>query len=173
MYRGPLAFHQLAQLLVTNVEAVLAASLGGPVDRACVVPGEVAWDGCDCGMLAVAIRRWGLSDDFPQNGIGEGTQRATPCDAPWLVAELRIQVVRCAPSPDGTALLTVPCSDLDAAAEVLTSDAYITLTEVISTLCELRADEQILDYVLGTQETIGPAGGCVGSELVAFVAVDR
>jgi hypothetical protein len=174
--RGPTGFYQVGSILVTNVEAVLAASAGGPVERACVVPGEIAWDGCNCGLLAVSVRRWFLTDNFPESGIGLGgssvASRATPCDLPYLVGELRVQVIRCAPIPDGNAI-SVPCSDLDAAAQVLLSDAYVTLTEVVSTLCELRETDQIIDYVLGEQETLGPAGDCVGSELVAQVALVR
>lgn len=172
--RGPQAFHQVAQLLVTNVEAALATSLGGPVERACVVPGEVVWDSCNCGLLAVTVRRWFLTDNFPESSaaFGANTIRATPCDLPWLVGELRVQVIRCAPIPDGNAL-SVPCPDLDAAAQVLLSDAYVTLTEVVSTLCGLREADEIIDYALGDQETLGPAGDCVGSELLAQVGLMR
>jgi hypothetical protein len=174
--RGPTAFYQVADILVTNVEAALATSLGGVVERACVVPGEIVWDACNCGLLAVSVRHWFLTDNFPESssGLGSGAigVRSSPCDLPWLVGELRLQVVRCAPIPDGNAL-SVPCPDLDLAAQVLISDAYVALTETVSTLCELRETEQIIDYVLGEQETQGPAGDCVGSELVAQVGLMR
>jgi hypothetical protein len=172
-YRGPLGFHSVAQLLVTNIADVLADSLGGPVQRACVVPGEIVWDGCNCGLLAVSVRRWFLTDDFPDTTTAfSGTQRSTPCDLPWLVGDFHIQVVRCAPIPDNNAL-SVPCPELDVAAQVLISDAYVTITEVISTLCELRESDQIIDYVMGDQETQGPAGDCVGTLLTAQVALMR
>lgn len=173
--RGPTGFYQVAQLLVTEVEAALADSLGGPVERACVVPGEIVWDGCNCGLLAVSVRRWFLTDDFPEGSVGIGnsaTVRATPCDMPWLVGELRLQVVRCAPIPEGNAI-SVPCAELDVSAQVLLSDAYVALTETVSTLCNLRETDQIIDYVLGDQETQGPAGDCVGSELLAQVGLMR
>lgn len=172
--RGPTAFYDLANVLVTNVAAVLATSLGGAVQRACVVPGEIVWDACNCGLLAVSVRRWFLTDSFPETSttFGGNTVRATPCDLPWLVGELRIQVVRCAPIPEGQAI-SVPCPELAAAAQVLLSDAYVTLTETVATLCELRETDQIIDYVVGDQETVGPAGDCVGNELVAQVALMR
>lgn len=174
--RGAGAFLEVAQLLVTNVGEALAVSLGGAVERACVVPGEVVWDNCNCGLLAVSVRRWFLTDNFPESSAGLGgnatTFRAGPCDLPWLVGELRLEVVRCAPIPDGNAL-SVPCPELEAAAEVLLSDAYVALTETVSTLCELREDERIIDYVMGDQETRGPAGDCVGTELTAQVALVR
>jgi hypothetical protein len=173
-YRGPLGFYDVGNVLLANVEAVLADSIGGAVERACLVPGEIAWDGCNCGLLAISVRNWFLTDNFPETSAAFGANaiRATPCDLPWLVGELRIQVVRCAPIPDGNAL-SVPCPELDEAARILVSDAYVTLTETVSTLCELRESDQIIDYVLGTQETNGPAGDCVGSELIAQVALVR
>jgi hypothetical protein len=173
--RGPTAFYDIGQLLIANIAAELADSLGGPVQRACVVPGEIVWDGCNCGLLAISVRRWFLTDDFPEGSIGFGestTTRATPCDLPWLVAELRLQVVRCAPIPDGQAL-SVPCPELAATAQILLSDAYVLLTETVRTLCELREADQIIDYVVGAEETQGPAGDCVGVELVAQVGLMR
>lgn len=172
--RGPTAFYDVANLLVTNVAAVLADSLGGPVQRACVVPGEIVWDGCTCGLLAVSVQRWNLTDDFPAGSISFGGSdvRTTPCDLPWLVGEIHIAVVRCAPIPENGAI-SVPCPQLDAVAQVLLSDAYVTLTETVSTLCELRETDQIIDYVLGDQQTTGPRGDCVGSELVAQVGLMR
>lgn len=173
-YRGPSGFYDVANLLVTNVEVALAASDGGAVERACVVPGEIVWDSCNCGLLAVSVRRWFLTDNFPETSaaFGANVARATPCDLPWLVGELRLQVVRCAPIPDGNAL-SVPCPELDETARILLSDAYVSITETVSTLCELRDLDQIIDYVIGDQETLGPAGDCVGSELVAQVALPR
>lgn len=173
-YRGPSGFYDVANVLVTELEAALAGSDGGAVERACVVPGEIVWDACNCGLLAVSVRRWFLTDSFPETSAAFGANviRATPCDLPWLVGELRVQVVRCAPIPDGNAL-SVPCPELDETARILLSDAYVTLTETVATLCELRETDQIIDYVLGDQETLGPAGDCVGSELVAQVALMR
>lgn len=166
--RGPTAFYDVATLLVDGVRDALAASLGGAVDRACVVPGEVAWDACHCGLLAVSPQRFFLSADFPT-----GTSvRTSPCDAPWLVGELVIDVVRCAPTPQGTSV-SVPCDQLDAAGQVTAADAYVTLTETVSVLCGLVEDERIVDYLLGEQVTSGPQGSCIGTELRAFVAIYR
>lgn len=173
--RGPTAFYDVAQILISNLVTELADSIGGPVQRACVVPGEIVWDGCNCGLLAISVRRWFLTDEFPEGSVGFGdtsTTRGTPCDLPWLVGELRLQVVRCAPIPEGNAI-SVPCSELADTAQVLISDAYVLLTETLRTLCELREDEQIIDYVLGQEETQGPAGDCVGVELVAQVGLMR
>jgi hypothetical protein len=169
--RGPTAFYDVATLLVDGVRDALAASLGGPVQRACVVPGDIAWDACDCGLLAVSPQRFFLADDFPTGTLGT-SGRTTPCDAPWLVGELVINVVRCAPTPQGTSV-SIPRDQLDAAGQVTAADAYVTLTETVSVLCGLVEDERIVDYLLGEQVTSGPQGDCVGTELRASVAVYR
>lgn len=173
-YRGPAAFYDVGNVLLANLETVLADSSGGAVDRACLVPGEIAWDGCNCGLLAISVRNWFLTDSFPETSLafGANAARGTPCDLPWLVGDLVIQVIRCAPTPDGNAI-SVPCPELDESARVLISDAYVTLTETVSTLCELRESDQIIDYIVGSQATVGPAGGCVGSELTAQVGLVR
>jgi hypothetical protein len=171
MMRGPSAFYDVASILVTGVADALDESPAGRPDRACVVPGEIAWDGCDCGVLAVSPRSWTLSDAFPDVAGFTGVQ-ATPCDLPWLVGTIEVQIVRCAPSPDGN-VLSVSCARLDAAAEILVADAYLTITETVATLCELRLSEEIVDYALGEQLTVGPAGGCVGTSLTVQVALER
>lgn len=170
-----MGFYEVGQLLVTNVAQSLVDSVGGPVQRACVVPGDIVWDDCNCGLLAVTVLRWFLSDDFPESSSGfaaSSNTRTTPCDLPWLVGELHVQVVRCAPTPGDNAV-SVPCVELDAAAQILWSDAYVTITETVSTLCGLREADQIIDYVLGGQETRGPLGDCVGSDLTVQVGLMR
>lgn len=173
-YRGPSGFYDVANVLLTAIEEVLAASTGGAVERACVVPGDIVWDACNCGLLAISVRRWFLTDNFPETSqsFGGNNVRSTPCDLPWLVGELRIQVIRCAPIPEGNAI-SVPCPELDEAARILLSDAYVTITETVATLCAMREDNEIIDYVVGQQDTLGPAGDCVGSELIAHVGLMR
>jgi hypothetical protein len=171
--QGVRAFYDVASMLVTGVGAELTASPAGTPERACVVPGEIAWDECDCGMLAVSPRAWTVTDSFPETtGFGGAATPVSPCTAPWLVGTIELQVIRCAPSPDGN-VLSVSCERLDVAAEVLVADAYLTLTTTISILCELKSDEQIVDYVVGEQLTVGPQGGCVGTSLTVQVSVDR
>lgn len=171
MLQGAQAFFTIADRLVTAISDALTTSLGGAPERACVVPGEIAWDECECGMLAVSPNRWLLSDSFPsETSSGEG--RITPCDLPWLVGELNIQIVRCAPSPANNSF-SVPCARLSEAAQTHVSDAYVTLTTTVLTLCEMKSDEEIVDYVISDQTSVGPQGSCVGTELVALVSIYR
>lgn len=172
MLQGESAFYTIASRLVTALDAALVGSISGRPERACVVPGEIAWDECDCGMLAVSPRRWFLSSSFPEAAEDSGAARIGPCSHAWIVGELDVEIVRCAPSPTGTAL-SVPCAQLDAAAQQLVSDAYFVLNGTIELLCAMKEDNEIVDYVLADQETIGPTGGCVGVGLRVQVAVPR
>lgn len=172
MYQGPTAFYQISSLLLTEIDTALAATEYGSVDRVCVVPGEPAWDECECGMLAASPRRFFLSDEFPQDALGRGLVRTSPCDLPFLVCEISITIARCAPQPpDGQ--LAPSCIALDAAAQTLLSDAFTVMITTTQVLCELLAANEIIEYVLGEQVTRGPDGMCVGTELLAFVSIPR
>lgn len=172
MFQGSTAFYDVSKILLTNVHQALLTTPQGSVDRACVVPGEFVWDACECGTLAVSQRRFFLSDEFPEDAVGRGVTRTTPCDLPFLIAEIVVAIVRCAPQPPNGELAPT-CVALDAAAQVLLSDAYVVLTETVRTLCELTTNDDIIDYVISDQTTRGPDGSCVGTEIVAHVGVPR
>lgn len=171
-YTGPRAHYEIGHVVLDELEPALADSLGGPVQRSSLVPGETAWDECDCGLLAISVRRMWLSDEFPEGQFAQSIVRQSPCNLPWLVGEHRIQVVRCAPNPVNGALAPTPAA-LDAGAEVLISDAHVVINTVTSILCELKDTDRIIDYTVGELDTIGPDGGCVGFELIAFIAIYR
>lgn len=173
MLQGPRAFYDVSSILVTGINEALLESPAGQPERACVVPGDIAWDGCDCGQLAISPQFWSVTDTFPEaNQFGGSGSLGTPCNMPWLVATIEIQIVRCAPSPDGNTF-EVSCAALDVAAEILIADAYITVTRAIEELCALKENDDIVDYLVTDQRTVGPGGGCVGTGLAVQVAVDR
>lgn len=165
-----LVFFDIASILVSGIHATLVGTAGGAPNRACVVPGAIAWDQCDCGQLAVSATRWFYSENFPIE-TGSGTQ-STPCMMPYLVGEFTIQLIRCMPSPDNRDLF-VACNRLAAAARILIEDAYVVLESTRTLLCELRSDDIIVDFTFGEQTTVGPEGGCGGTELRALVGIIR
>lgn len=171
MLVGPLAFYTVASGLATAIDNALASSLGGKPGRVSVVPGAIATDDCSCGALYVSPGNAFLSDTFPQGGFNGGT-RETPCELPWVVARLTIQLMRCAPSPVGNTLAPT-VKALDAAAAIHVSDAHVLRTTTLHYLCGLVADDTIIDFALADQSDSGPEGGCVGTILPAYVALPR
>lgn len=164
MITGPLKWYTVASTLEQAVYAELAAN---PPDRHSVVPGAIAWDACDCGLLAVSVARVYLSDAFPQP-----LATATACKAAWDVAEVVAQLIRCAPNPDDQTLVPT-VADLDASAQEILTDAYGLLKAVSVKLCEMKADRDIIDFFLNPLTAQGPSGGCVGNELRFLVGLPR
>lgn len=169
---GPGAFYEVASVLVTGVADELVGSLGGAVERAGVVPGDVVWDDCSCGLLAVTVTRFFLSDNFPADSTTTGEIRIGPCVLPWVVGEIHLDVVRCAPLPTGEALAP-SVEALDISAQVLLDDAWHALHRATQELCALKEAEMIVDYVTGEQTAVGPLGDCVGTDLRLLVALER
>jgi hypothetical protein len=161
---GALKWYTVASTLATAVYAELTVK----PDRSGVVPGAIAWDECDCGLLAVSVAQVYPSELFPDpltRKVG------SVCDAPWEVAELVVQVVRCAPNPDDLNAPTV--AELDASAQEVLRDAYEMLRAVSIRLCEMNRDRDIADFMLRPLTAQGPTGGCVGNELRGLVALPR
>jgi hypothetical protein len=149
------------------IRLAVDAALTNSVERSGVVPGLIPWDDCSCGMLAVSVGRVFLSDDFPN----EQAERISPCDAAWEVAEIVVQVIRCAPSiPEGKMDPTVAAQDL--AAQVLAADGQQTLAAITSWICNKRGLD-IIDGITTEMTSEGPEGGCVGLQLHALIGLPR
>lgn len=161
---GPLKWYTVAE----TVRLAVMADLSVLPDRSSVVPGAIAWDECDCGLLALSVARVYLSDDFP-NPL---TTRVGACDAAWEVAEVVAQLIRCAPNPEADDLAPTVAA-LDASAQEILRDAYELLKSVTVELCELKADGSIIDFFVNPLTAQGPSGGCVGNELRFLVALAR
>lgn len=159
--------------VATEVLLAARAQLAVPVGRACIVPGaQVAWDDCCAGQLTVAVIRTYLSDNFPAEYSAAPQVLASPCGPPWLVAELAVQAIRCTPTVDDQGQ-PPSCQALDASAAGLLADAWQVRQGVTCRLAELFADDQLVDYRVSAQMTLGPEGGCVGSQLGLLVCLDN
>ncbi|MFD8226844.1 hypothetical protein ACFV16_22030 [Streptomyces massasporeus] len=165
MIEGPARWYTVGQNLVSAVRMGLSSK----PKRAGQVPGDIAWDSCDCGgMLAVSMTRLYLSEEFPEES--EAVNGA--CQPPYEVGQFTVAVVRCAPNPDGSE--TAPRADeLDTAAGLLLQDATEMLDAVSALMCRLRHDDQVLDYLITPAEPVGPEGGCVGVNLTVRVGLIR
>lgn len=164
MIVGELKWYTVAERL----RAAIHSDLTVKPDRSGVVPGAIAWDACDCGMLAVSVVQVYPSETFPS----PQTARVGTCDAPWEVGEIVIQLIRCAPSPVGQSLYP-PVAALDASAQEVRRDAYQVLLATSAELCTMDSARDISDFLVRPQTTQGPLGGCVGTELRALVSLPR
>ncbi|MDT0387813.1 hypothetical protein [Streptomyces dubilierae] len=164
MITGELKWYTVA----TTLEAAVYGALTDSPDRHGVVPGAIAWDACDCGMLAVSIAQVYPSENFP----APQAAKVGACDAPYEVGEVVVQVIRCAPNAEGQSLYPTTAA-LDASARQVARDAHEALRAVSVRLCEMNDARDISDFLVRPQVIQGPQGGCVGSELRALVSLMR
>jgi hypothetical protein len=133
-----------------------------------IVNGEIAWDSCEkCGQLAITEDQVFFSDNFPvpANATPQGN-----CAAALLCADYTLQLVRCAPIPDGQGT-PPPLDALDRSARELMSDAPILMRTTACALADMVAANSIHDYLVKSAVAVGPAGACVGNQLNFTIAV--
>jgi hypothetical protein len=170
MLYGPTAFWTV---LTTVRDACVGAlrDAGDAPSRVAVVPGAIAWDDCnDCGLLALASTRNFLSDQFPSEVASMTMVNDT--QGSLLCADMAVQIIRCAPQPEGNALAPTPAA-LEASAKLVVADAYAVMCGTIDALTKTFVAGDIVDYMVRQQVFVGPSGACVGSELSFVVAVIR
>ena len=165
MINGPLKWYDLADLINQSIYDELTIK----PDRHGVVPGAIAWDECDCGLLAVSLSRVYLSDRSPDE---INSPQGIRCDAAYEVGEYVIQIIRCAPQPEGQD--TAPTvAALDASAQGTLRDLYEALRALSRLLCELQGSRDISASLLRPATAQGPSGACTGWELRTLVALPR
>lgn len=150
------------------VRQAVHAELTIKPDRSGVVSGAIAWDECDCGLLAVTYAQIYPSETFPDllnNPSGN-------CDASVEVGELVIQVIRCAPQPEGDNLAPSVAA-LDASAQEILRDAAEMILATRTVLCQMEEDRDIYAFLLRPLVPQGGSGACVGNELRALVGSRR
>lgn len=153
-----------------RVNAAIYAELTIKPDRSGVVPGLVAWDDCTCGVLATTWTTLMGSDSFPQEKVAVSGN----CDTAWEVIEIAVQVIRCAPVPKGARNALAPSvTDLSAAARLMVMDAEQAVRASTVLLCGMKDAGDVVDFMVGRCMSVGPEGGCVGSELRMYVALPR
>lgn len=165
MISGSSRWYTVGAYLVQAVRDGLTNEVG----RYGQVPGEVAWDECCDGMLAVTVPRIYFSEEFP--GEAEETTGVI-CQPPYEVADFSVTVLRCVAGPEAPEV-TVPAADLNASAALLLQDMAETMDAVAALLCALKADDSISDYMLTPTESTGPEGLCVGLLLRVLVSLER
>lgn len=152
----------------------------GAPDRSTVETGDLAWDECECGQLAINLLQAYPSESFPSpRGLSgpEGGARSdsNPCGPQFFVFLYEVTMLRCAPvaSPSGEAPSAEAVTD---AARISTEDAWAVRAALqccFSDLSRRRPGQPrvIERYMMDTQTFIGSQGMCQGSSMQVAVAI--
>jgi len=166
----PSTFIDVLRALLECARVELAATAAGAPDttRVCAVPGALAWDECQCGQLSGTITRIYRSSQFPAGAQLVSTARG--CGPPYVVADMAITILRCAPTVDSGSRGPT-CDQLEDAARTWFADAFAVRHGVMCCAEDMKVANTVAAFALGSQHALGPEGGCVGSELAVSVGM--
>jgi hypothetical protein len=171
--RGYGATYTILDACRTAIITELSNRTGADVAHANILTGAIAWDECDgtqCGQLALSAQRHYFSDTIPIEVVQ--VVMATYGGGAFLTTDCAVQLIRCAPVPQGRAVKPAD-SALDASAHQVLDDGYSLLCAVTTQLQYMKDTDQIVDYLIRQLAFAGPEGACVGSELTFAVGVNR
>lgn len=134
--------------------------------RVCLlVPGNIAWDGCDCGQFAQTIQRDYPTTQFPVDA-SEIITGLGGCNARPRVYQVLASIIRCVPGlSGGTPPKSPTCDALLASALVQQGDAFALQRGVECCLSTLQDNYVIAKYLVGGVTFVGPEGLCGGVEM--------
>lgn len=134
--------------------------------RVCLlVPGNIAWDGCDCGQFAQTIQSDYPTSIFPADS-SEQVLGSGGCGNRPIVYQVLASITRCVPGlVAGNPPKPPTCDALQRAATIMTADAYALRRGVECCLAALADSYIIMKYVVGRINYVGPEGNCAGVEL--------
>lgn len=150
-------------MTVLATASVALSGAGRPVTRIFFQPGlEVADDDCQCGELALFVNNRDVGRGLFSSAAGQ----VQNCDPTIRYTAMSLRLMRCAPGPSSSSLPPTPAA-LTAAARDLEADSFLVWDAV---QCALRGMEQppqpsIAAFIINDQVSVGPLGGCVGTEL--------
>jgi len=146
----------------------LVSSPAGQPERSCLlVPGQIAWDNCDCGQLAQTITIVAQSSTPP---AAADDVRQTACGPPYTVARVTLSLVRCVHVIDDNGKPPTCAALLDDAV-TLETDRWLARRALVCYLKNLRDTYMIVSFGVGTATSVGPDGGCGGFELGYWIAL--
>lgn len=153
----------LAFIVVTGVgqcvvDELAGTDAGSPARQCLAVPGEIAWDNCECGQFAQTITTDTPSKSFPTSAENESFER---CGPPLLVMSVTASTTRCVPGVDDNGH-PPSCAALLDAARVLETDREAMRRAITCCLRDLYRANRITNYAVGVGTSVGPLGGCAG-----------
>jgi hypothetical protein len=149
-------------------EGMTSTPAGAP-GRSCVVPGEIVWDDCTCGMLALSWRVMGTGSVFP---VIDAENAQSNCSPRYMMVNIAVASLRCASSPDNNGN-SPSCADLEDDSFQMLSDAIAVRDMVTCCVRDLMDTFVIAEYAIGQTLPAGPEGACVGSTLDLTVGFTR
>lgn len=164
-----------ASIVVTGVGMCVVEELqntpesGGvpPNMRICLmVPGNIAWDACDCGQFAQTIQRDYPTINFPGDASEQVIGPSGGCGARPIVYQVLASIIRCVPGMTGNPPQPPTCAKLLPAAQIMQADAYVLRRAVECCLDDMQANYLIEKFVVGNVTYVGPEGNCAGVELI-------
>lgn len=147
----------------------MSSTPAGAPGRSCVVPGEIVWDDCTCGMLAVSWRVMGTGAAFPTL---DSENPQSNCGPRVMIVQITVAALRCASSPDDNGN-SPTCAQLEDDAFQMLSDSVAIRDTVTCCIRELHETFAIADYAIGQTLPAGPEGACVGSTLDLLIGFTR
>jgi len=164
--------YRVGGLLLDCACAKLQLTEAGCPARRCLVPG-IEPEAANCcegeGQLTVNVARSYPSRKFPVPDLGVPVN----CDVPWDVVTFNVVVFRCMPTGDRHHPPT--CDQLDDTAFTVMSDMAAVRAGVACCLRDIDTVSPILGdgytWGLGDHASVGPEGGCVGTNLTVLVGI--
>ena len=157
---------EIAQLLLDCAYNAVDHTDPWAINRRLITGGEVAWDNCECGQLAVSFERKFPSMSFPL----EEVDHESNCGGPWLVNQFLISLARCWPSTTESAMNPAPTPEaITAAAQQLDRDMTMLRRGIGCCLDEAFNTHAIAAWEIGAQEVNGPQGACIETTLLVYV----
>ena len=152
--------------LLAGVLAELVAVGAEAPDRACVVPGDLAWDECECGLLAV---RW-TGNSYGQTVTSNAADIDGGCGLPYVNVGINVVLLRCVAGPQ-TGGDPPTCEQLSTAAAILHRDVFAMEKAIATVVVDLLDSGAIIGFALNGQSPTGPQGNCVGTSYNLTVGI--
>jgi hypothetical protein len=172
MITGQFGVYTLLSNLLTSISDALGSTPGGTPGFASIFPGEISWDECCVGMLGITASEHYITSEFPHTSNIQNPVDLTTCRAAWYIVNVTIDLLRCAPQPQGNNPEVTP-QQLTLSAREVNADAWVLIDTLSCYLQSQKDSYEIIDYSIERLSVVGPDGGCIGSEVLFAVALYR
>lgn len=160
----PLSYYNIVTGAGQCAVDAINATPAGPLARVCLhVPGEIAWDDCQCGSFTQTAGAWLWSDNArtPVPYIGDENNG---CGPKYLGLDVTAMVLRCVAQPRNEEL-SPSCTALNADSRQWHYDAFALRRGIVCCLRAMLTAGTVEAFEITAQTPAGPQGMCTGSQL--------